>query len=83
MDECFFELFGKVYEFSKGLFFRVEGVSNESGCPGLGRPLLHEREGKSNFFSSVLYTSLLTIRYTCTEFNQTIALVGVPSKLLG
>ena len=38
---------------------------------------------KAIFFSSVLYTSLLTIRYTCTEFNQTIALVGVPSKLLG
>ena len=45
-------------------------------------PFMKEKV-KANFFSSVLYTSLLTIRYTCTEFNLTIALVGVPSKLLG
>ena len=38
-------------------------------------PFMKERV-KANFFSPVLYTSLLTIRYTCTEFNQTIALVG-------
>ena len=82
MDECFFELFGKVYEFSKGLFFRVEGVSNEVVAQVWADPFMKEKV-KANFFSSVLYTSLLTIRYTCTEFNLTIALVGVPSKLLG
>ena len=45
-------------------------------------PFMKERV-KVSFFSSMLYTPLLTIRYTCTEYNQTIALVGVPSKLLG
>ena len=34
-------------------------------------PFMKERV-KVNFFSSMLYTPLLTIRYTCTEFNQTI-----------